>query len=131
MDNPVYPLEERAIATSAGAASEDVWLDRVDAGWIWLVTSYGVEDDLNALTAARILKEVGGYPFPVEEELGLVAASFYDGTHKLILGEGSRLGCRFVGPTAGDTLLVIAHGVKLPPGTPLTAELLAAVFGGS
>ena len=129
MENRIYPLEERATVVSAGAATDNVWLPYVETGWIWIVGNYAVEDDLNAVDAARILKEVGDYPYPVEEELGLAAAVLYDGTHGIILGEGSRLGALFTGATNGDTLLLVAHGIKLPPGVELTAEILKSVGG--
>jgi len=130
MGEPIFPLEEVVRATATGAATQEVWTDVVLPGWTWVVTGYSFEDETTALTAIRAMKGVAGYPLMLEEQLAPSAGVLYNGDMPAILGEGSSFGARFDGATAADALALYVIGVKLPPGTALTVELLAALKGG-
>lgn len=125
----VYPLRLAPQATSDASSPFDVLTERVEPGWHWLVTHFGVEDETTAFTSVRVFVESGEFPYPLAEQISPVAANLYHGETRQILGEHDRIGARFVGSTNGDLLRVYVHGWMLPPGVVVTAALVGALVG--
>ena len=95
---------------SGGLANEDVDLDRVPEGEVWVLDHVAAEDETTAFTEIRVGILRAGTFVPLEDQESPAAGVLYTIPDPIRLAAGERLRARFVGSTSADVLKVYANG---------------------
>lgn len=112
-DFPLHDIRRKVLRlVSAGLATENIYDEVVDAGYMQIITRVSIENETSAFTQFRLGIMNGGYYHLLEEQKNPAAATLYWTSDPIWLSEGDRLRVELKGCTLNDIIKVYIDGFE-------------------